>query len=187
MTPLSFFKNLFHSSKPSDPQEDMPLNDADTDEKSTTTHKHPEVPELANEGEGNNTQERPTKNGRKRRDAQRRDTRDPQRRQRRPEREPREYAPRENAPKPTPEEEQKVLQSLLDFTVYVARALVDSPDEVSAEILEKDNANVIMVSCAKKDAGKLIGKSGRIIAAMRILVSGSASRSGVKLTVDLKD
>lgn len=92
-----------------------------------------------------------------------------------------------NVPEISTEEEAKVLDKLCGFVLYVAKSLVENPDEVTAEVISKDRTKVIMISCAKKDTGKIIGRSGKIIAAIRILVSGSASRMGIKATVDIVD
>jgi len=93
----------------------------------------------------------------------------------------------EDLPEITPEQEEKILAQLQSFVAFVAKALVDSPDEISTEIVKKEDSSVIMISCAKKDTGKLIGKGGKIIAALRILVSGSAGKDGIKTTVDIFD
>lgn len=93
----------------------------------------------------------------------------------------------ENMPELSSEEAQEVLAKLESFVQFTAKSLVDEPDKVITRIVEKDGANVILVACAKKDTGKVIGKSGKIIAAIRILVSGSASRVGLRATVDIDE
>lgn len=87
----------------------------------------------------------------------------------------------------TSEEEEKLIERLQELVRYIATSLVDEPDQLSTELTEKDGSRVIMISCEKKDAGKLIGRNGRIIAAIRILVSGTAAKSGLKVTVDIVD
>ena len=85
------------------------------------------------------------------------------------------------------EDKEKLLAKLESFVQFTARSLVDEPEQVSTRIAENDNTSVILVSCAKKDTGKVIGKSGKIIAAIRILVSGSATKAGLKATVDIDE
>ena len=80
-----------------------------------------------------------------------------------------------------------MLENLRQFALYVAQALVDEPERVTAELVRKDAANVIMLSCEKKDTGKIIGKNGKIIASIRTLVSGAAGKSGLHATVDILD
>ena len=79
------------------------------------------------------------------------------------------------------------MAKLQEFVLFTAKALVDSPDEVSTQVVHRDNGSAIIISCAKKDTGKIIGKSGKIIAAIRILVSGAASKIGLKATADIDE
>jgi len=86
-----------------------------------------------------------------------------------------------------PEEEEKVMKRLQELVLFIAKSLVDEPDKVSVELTDREGVHVAMISCEKKDAGKLIGRGGRIIAAIRILVSGTAAKFGLKVTVDIVD
>ena len=90
-------------------------------------------------------------------------------------------------PEPQPEEVERLMTKLEAFVLFTAKALVDSPDEVSTQVVQRDNGSAIIISCAKKDTGKIIGKSGKIIAAIRILVSGAASKIGLKATADIDE
>ena len=85
------------------------------------------------------------------------------------------------------EEETALLEKLREFALYVAQSLVTEPEKVKAELVRDESSNVIMLSCEKKDTGKIIGKNGKIIASIRILVSGAAGKSGVHATVDIQD
>ena len=51
---------------------------------------------------------------------------------------------------------------LKDLLEYLAKSLVDSPDEVHVEATETDTTVVLELSVAKDDVGKVIGKQGRI-------------------------
>ena len=95
--------------------------------------------------------------------------------------------PSEPVTPPTPEEEAQLLEKLTEFALFVAKGLVSEPDKVTAELVRKENSNVIMLACEKKDTGKIIGKNGKIIASIRILVSGAAGKSGIHATVDIQD
>ncbi|MGI5925096.1 MAG: KH domain-containing protein [Lentisphaerae bacterium] len=79
------------------------------------------------------------------------------------------------------------LAGLESFVLYVVRSLVDEPDEVRTATVERDKMSVIQITCMKKDIGKIIGKSGKTIAAIRSLVSGAAGRIGLRVTVDVLD
>ena len=79
------------------------------------------------------------------------------------------------------------IQGLEGFVEYVAKHLVDNPDAVSVATIEKERISVIQIRCEKKDIGKIIGKSGKTIAAIRMLVSGAGGRMGLRMTVDVLD
>ena len=76
---------------------------------------------------------------------------------------------------------------LNEFVRYVARALVDNPDGVQVNTEERDRMTVIRVSCDKGDIGKIIGRSGKTIAAIRALVTGAAGRSHRRVNVEVMD
>jgi len=79
------------------------------------------------------------------------------------------------------------LNGLEQFVEYVARNLVDNQDAVSVSTVEKGRVSVIQIRCEKKDIGKIIGKTGKTIAAIRLLVSGAGGRMGLRVTVDVLD
>jgi len=79
------------------------------------------------------------------------------------------------------------LAGLEAFVLYVVQALVDEPDQVTLQTVEKNRMNVIQIRCVKKDIGKIIGKSGKTISAIRTLVSSAAGRTGMRITVDVLD
>lgn len=86
------------------------------------------------------------------------------------------------------ESEQSVsLDRLESFVLYVVKALVDEPDQVSVSSVDKDQLTVIQITCVKKDIGKVIGKSGKTISALRALVSGAAGRLGQRIMVVVLD
>jgi len=65
---------------------------------------------------------------------------------------------------------------------YIAKALVDKPEEVSVTELEGEQTSVIELRVAKEDLGKVIGKQGRTARAMRIIL-GAASMKMKKRSV----
>ena len=77
------------------------------------------------------------------------------------------------------------LEGLKAFVQYVASALVDYPEQVSISTVAKERLNIIQISCVKSDIGKLVGKNGKTIAAIRALVSGAGGRLGLHATVDI--
>jgi len=76
------------------------------------------------------------------------------------------------------------VKELLEF---LARSLVDHPDEVRVEETETDDLVVLRLSVAKDDVGKVIGKQGRIARALRTVVKASAVKDGKQATVEIVD
>lgn len=63
-----------------------------------------------------------------------------------------------------------------DLISYIARALVDNPDEVSVSEIEGNQTSVLELSVAKEDLGKVIGKQGRTARAMRTILSAASAK-----------
>ena len=59
---------------------------------------------------------------------------------------------------------------------YIAKALVDNPDEVKVFEVEGEVASVIELRVAKSDLGKVIGKEGRTARAMRTLLTAASTK-----------
>ena len=70
---------------------------------------------------------------------------------------------------------------------YLAKALVDSPDEVRVVATETETTVVLELMVAKDDVGKVIGKQGRIARALRTIVKASAVRDGKRAIVEIVD
>jgi uncharacterized protein len=69
-----------------------------------------------------------------------------------------------------------------DLIEYIAKALVDTPEEVAVSEVEGEMTSVIELKVAKGDLGKVIGKQGRTARAMRTILS-AASTKGKKRAV----
>jgi len=74
------------------------------------------------------------------------------------------------------------LKNLLEF---VARSLVEKPDEVSVTQTENDNSIVLELRVADGDMGKVIGKQGKIAKAIRVVVRAAAIKEKKKIIVDI--
>ena len=62
---------------------------------------------------------------------------------------------------------------------YLARSLVDKPDEVSVEGFDEDDGTIVLeLHVAEDDAGKVIGRGGRTVAALRTVMKAAAVRDG---------
>ncbi|HDZ89115.1 MAG: KH domain-containing protein [Deltaproteobacteria bacterium] len=59
---------------------------------------------------------------------------------------------------------------------YIAKALVDKPEEVTVSEIEGEQTSVIELKVAKEDLGKVIGKQGRTARAMRTILSAASTK-----------
>jgi predicted RNA-binding protein YlqC (UPF0109 family) len=63
-----------------------------------------------------------------------------------------------------------------DLIEYIAKVLVDNPEEVSVTELEGKQTSVIELRVAKEDLGKVIGKQGRTARAMRTILGAASTK-----------
>lgn len=68
----------------------------------------------------------------------------------------------------------------------IAKALVDSPDEVVVTESETEREIVLQLHVAQEDMGKVIGKQGRIAKAIRSVVNAAASKCDKKVKVEIQ-
>jgi predicted RNA-binding protein YlqC (UPF0109 family) len=71
------------------------------------------------------------------------------------------------------------------LTEYIAKSLVDHPDEVVVDEDRQGNRVTLELSVAKNDMGRVIGKSGRVANAIRTLLRVAAEREGKQVTLDV--
>lgn len=76
---------------------------------------------------------------------------------------------------------------LKELVAYVAKSLVDNPDEVSVRELEGDQTIVVELRVAKDDVGKIIGRQGRTVRALRTVVSAAAARLPKRVSLELQE
>jgi predicted RNA-binding protein YlqC (UPF0109 family) len=72
-----------------------------------------------------------------------------------------------------------------EIVEYLARRLVDEPDAVHVEEVERDGALVLQLHVAKDDVGKVIGRQGRIARALRTVVRASAARRDQRVLLEI--
>jgi uncharacterized protein len=68
---------------------------------------------------------------------------------------------------------------------YIAKNLVDTPDQVTVQVLENSSSITIELHVAPDDMGRVIGKSGRIANSVRTLVRVAAMRQGKRATLEI--
>ena len=76
---------------------------------------------------------------------------------------------------------------MAELLAWIARHLVDDPAAVSVETVERDDATVLRLHVAPDDVGKVIGRGGRIVRALRTVVRASAVREGTRVLVEIAD
>jgi predicted RNA-binding protein YlqC (UPF0109 family) len=74
------------------------------------------------------------------------------------------------------------MKELIEF---IARSLVDDPDAVKVTEVEGDQLTTYEIEVAAADVGKMIGRQGRIIKAIRSVVRASAARQGKRVAVEV--
>ena len=76
---------------------------------------------------------------------------------------------------------------MAELLAYLARELVDEPDRVLVETEERDGALVLVLHVAPDDVGKVIGRGGRIVRALRTVVRASSVRDGRRVLIEIAD
>ena len=77
--------------------------------------------------------------------------------------------------------------SVRDAIETVAKALADAPQRVSVTETQHRGTTLIEVSVAPPDVGKLIGRQGRTIQAMRTIAAIAGERKGEKVSLEVLD
>jgi predicted RNA-binding protein YlqC (UPF0109 family) len=70
---------------------------------------------------------------------------------------------------------------------YIAKSLVDDTSSVSIDMSDNSVPLVIRLSVGQDDLGKVIGKHGRIIKAVRTILQAAAAKSGRRAVLELVD
>lgn len=65
---------------------------------------------------------------------------------------------------------------LKDLIEYIAKALVDNPEQVQVTEVEGEQTSVLELKVAKEDLGKVIGKQGRTARAMRTILGAASTK-----------
>ncbi|MCH9625723.1 MAG: hypothetical protein S4CHLAM123_09020 [Chlamydiales bacterium] len=72
-----------------------------------------------------------------------------------------------------------------DFVAYIVKNLVDNPDEVKITEIGGTHTVILELSVEKSDIGKIIGKRGKTINAIRTLLMSVASRNGIRVNLEI--
>jgi len=79
------------------------------------------------------------------------------------------------------------MSDLKELLTYIAKNLVDNPDDVSVTERETDSETVFELRVNATDMGKVIGRQGRIAKEIRALMRSVAQKQGKRISVDIMD
>ena len=74
-----------------------------------------------------------------------------------------------------------------ELLTYIIQSLVENPDEVSVTERKAEGETVFEVRVAEGDMGKVIGRQGRIVKEIRVLMKAVAQSKGKKVSVEIMD
>lgn len=74
-----------------------------------------------------------------------------------------------------------------EMVEYVAKSLVDHPDEVQITQTEGEKSLILELRVASSDMGKVIGRHGRIARALRTVAKAAATRDGKLIHLEIVD
>ncbi len=72
-----------------------------------------------------------------------------------------------------------------ELVAYLAKALVNNPDEVEVSEIQGETAAILELRVAKEDLGRIIGKQGRTAKSIRTLINAAASRTNRKVVLEI--
>ena len=75
--------------------------------------------------------------------------------------------------------------SIISLVEYMAKSLVEKPEEVSVTAAEKEGVIELSLKVAEGDMGKVIGKQGRIAKALRSVLKAAAAKEGKKYSLEI--
>jgi predicted RNA-binding protein YlqC (UPF0109 family) len=74
-----------------------------------------------------------------------------------------------------------------DLIEYIVKSLVDDPASVGVTVIEGEDSTILELRTAAEDIGKVIGKHGRIIKAIRTVLQAAASKTGKHTVLEILD
>ena len=74
-----------------------------------------------------------------------------------------------------------------ELLAWIARGLVDEPEAVQVERLDEGDVVVLRLHVAPDDVGKVIGRQGRVVRALRTVVRSAAARGDRRLVLEIAD
>jgi len=72
-----------------------------------------------------------------------------------------------------------------ELLTWIARQLVDDPDAVRVETAEREDATVLRLHVAPDDVGKVIGRQGRVVRALRTVLRAAAAGEDRRVQLEI--
>ena len=72
-----------------------------------------------------------------------------------------------------------------DLVIQIVKSIVDNPEEVSAREVEGEQTTIIEIITKPDDIGKVIGKQGRTIKAIRTIINAASVKEGKRISVEI--
>ncbi|QFR42729.1 KH domain-containing protein [Sulfurimonas sp. CVO] len=75
---------------------------------------------------------------------------------------------------------------IADFVAQFARLIASYPDDIRVEVKESDETTEILLYANQADIGKLIGKEGKMIGAIKTVISGCKAKNGMSYRINVE-
>jgi len=72
-----------------------------------------------------------------------------------------------------------------DLVKFIAESLVDDPSQVHVTEVEGTSSTIVELSVSEEDMGRIIGKRGRVVNAIRTLLQVVAAKNGKRVTLEI--
>lgn len=80
-----------------------------------------------------------------------------------------------------------IMEKILDLLLKIVTELVDDPSKVEISEVSGDRTSVINIIVPKSEVGKIIGKDGRVIVAIRTIFENMAAKNGKRVNIHIID
>jgi uncharacterized protein len=77
------------------------------------------------------------------------------------------------------------VKNMSDLVLEIARALVDSPENVSVEVISEAEGTILRLRVAQSDVGKVIGKQGRTARSLRTILGAASMKQKHRFSLDI--
>lgn len=77
--------------------------------------------------------------------------------------------------------------NIAELLAFIVKRLVDNPNDVQIREIQGERSKVLEIKVNESDMGKVIGKKGRIIKSLRIVVRAAALQAGQSISIELVD